>query len=74
MTHEQLEEEVCSILEQWLSPPSMPPTGDDMHPSAETFSGAHLGEGWEYNVIKKPKYFRFLIPDPSILHHQIVAP
>jgi hypothetical protein len=52
----------------------MLPAGDDMHPPAETFSGAHPGENWEYNVIKKPKYFRFLIPDPSILRRQIVAP
>jgi hypothetical protein len=73
ITHEQSEEEVCSDLEQWLSPPSMPPAGDDMHPLAETFSGAHPGEDWEYNAIKKPKYFRFLIPDPSILRRQIVA-
>jgi hypothetical protein len=74
MTHEQSEEEVCSVLEQWPSPPSMPPADNDMHPPAETFSGAHPGEDWEYNVIKKPKYFQFLIPDPSIPHHQIIAP
>jgi hypothetical protein len=74
MVHDQSEEEVSSILDQWPSLPSTPPAGDDMHPPAETFSGAHLGEDWEYNVIKKPKYFWFLIPDPSILHHQIVAP
>jgi hypothetical protein len=57
MTYKQSEEEVCSVLEQWLSPPSTPSTGDDMHPSAETFSGAYPGKGWEYNAIKKPKYF-----------------
>jgi hypothetical protein len=51
----------------------MPPAGDDMHPLAETFSGTHLGEGWEYNKITKPKYFRFLIPDLSIPRCQIVA-
>jgi hypothetical protein len=45
MTCEQSEEEVCSVLDQWLSPPSMPLAGDDMHPLAETFSGAHSGEG-----------------------------
>jgi hypothetical protein len=73
MTHEDLEEEVFSILDQWPSPPSMPPAGDDMHPPAETFSGAHPGEEWEYNKISKPKYFWFLIPDPSILCHQIIA-
>jgi hypothetical protein len=67
-------EEVCSILDQWPSPPSMPPAGDNMHPPAKTFSGACPGEEWKYNVIKKPKYFQFLIPDPSILHHQIIAP
>jgi hypothetical protein len=44
MTHEQSEEEVCSVLEQWLSLPSTPPAGDDMHPLAETFSGAHPGK------------------------------
>jgi hypothetical protein len=66
MMHEDLEEEVSSILDQWPSPPSMPPAGDDMHPLAETFSGAHLGEDWEYNKISKPKYFWFLISDPSI--------
>jgi hypothetical protein len=71
---EELEEKVCSILNQWPSPPSTPPAGDDMHLSVETFSGAHPGEEWEYNVIKKPKYFQFLIPDPSIPCHQIVAP
>jgi hypothetical protein len=32
MTCEQSEEEVCSVLEQWPSPPSIPPAGDDMHP------------------------------------------
>jgi hypothetical protein len=74
MTQEQSEEEVCSILEQWPSLPSMPPAGDNMHPPAETFSGAHPGEDWEYNKITKPKYFWFLISDPSILRHQIVAP
>jgi hypothetical protein len=74
MVHDQSEEEVSSILDQWPSPPSMPPAGDDMHPPAETFSGAHPGEGWEYNKITKPKYIQFLIPDPSILHRQIVAP
>jgi hypothetical protein len=74
MTCKQSEEEVCSVLEQWLSPPSMPPAGDDMHPPAETFSGTHPGEDWEYNKIIKPKYFWFLIPDPSILRHQIIAP
>jgi hypothetical protein len=52
----------------------MPPAGDDMHPLAETFSGTHPGENWEYNVIRKPKYFWFLIPDPSIPHRQIIAP
>jgi hypothetical protein len=25
-------------------------------------------------MIKKPKYFQFLIPDPSIPHRQIIAP
>jgi hypothetical protein len=74
MVRDQSEEEVFSILDQWPSLPSMPPAGDDMHPLAETFSGAHPGEGWEYNKITKPKYFWFLIPDPSIPHHQIVAP
>jgi hypothetical protein len=57
MTREQSEEEVCSVLDQWPSPPSTPPAGDDMHPPAETFSGAHPGKDWEYNAIKKPKYF-----------------
>jgi hypothetical protein len=74
MTCEQSEEEVCSVLDQWPSPPSMPPAGDDMHPPAETFSGAHPGEDWEYNAIKKPNYFWFLIPDPSIPCCQIIAP
>jgi hypothetical protein len=74
MVHDQSEEEVSSILDQWPSPPSMPPAGDDMHPPAETFSGARPGEDWEYNTISKPKYFCFLIPDPSIPCHQIVAP
>jgi hypothetical protein len=74
MTCKQSEEEVCSVLEQWPSPPSTPPAEDDMHPPAEMFSGAYPGEDWEYNMIKKPKYFRFLIPDPSILCHQIIAP
>jgi hypothetical protein len=74
MVHDQSEEEVSSILDQWPSPPSMPPAGDDMHLPAETFSGACPGEDWEYNAISKPKYFRFLIPDPSILRRQIVAP
>jgi hypothetical protein len=74
MTHEQSEEEVCSVLDQWPSPPSMPPAGDDMHPPAKTFSGAYPGENWEYNAIRNPKYFWFLIPDPSILRCQIIAP
>jgi hypothetical protein len=73
MTHED-SEEVFSILDQWPLLPSMPPAGDDMHPPAETFSGARLGEEWEYNKITKPKYFWFLIPDPSIPCHQIIAP
>jgi hypothetical protein len=46
---EESEEEVCSILDQWPSLPSTPPAGNDMHPSAETFSGACLGEEWKYN-------------------------
>jgi hypothetical protein len=71
---EESEEEVCSILDQWPLPPSTPPADDNMHPPVETFSSAHLGEEWEYNTIKKPKYFQFLIPDPSIPCHQIVAP
>jgi hypothetical protein len=74
ITRNQSEDKVCSVLEQWLSPSSMPPAGDDMHPPAETFSGAHPGEDWEYNKITKPKYFQFLIPDPSILRCQIIAP
>jgi hypothetical protein len=74
MVCDQSEEEVSSILDQWPSPPSTPPAGDDMHPPAETFSGTHLGKGWEYNKITKPKYFWFLIPDPSIPRCQIVAP
>src|SRR5437879_7464380 len=41
MTCDQSEEEVYSVLDQWLSPPSMLPAGDDMHPRAEPFSGAH---------------------------------
>jgi hypothetical protein len=73
MMHEE-SEEVSSILNQWPLPPSTPPAGDDMHPPVETFSGAHLGEDWEYNVIKKSKYFWFLIPDLSISCHQIIAP
>jgi hypothetical protein len=74
MTHKDSEEEVSSILDQWPLPPSMPSAGDDMHPPAETFSGTCSGEEWEYNKISKPKYFQFLIPDPSIPHCQIVAP
>src|SRR5437588_3198284 len=74
MVRDQSEGEVSSILDQWPSPPSTPPAGDDMHPPAETFSGARPGEEWEYNAISKPKYFRFLIPDPSIPRRQIVAP
>jgi hypothetical protein len=74
MTHEESEDEVSSILDQWPSLPSTPPAGDDMHPPAETFSGAHPGEDWEYNKITKPKYFQFLIPDPSILCCQIITP
>ena len=35
MMYEDLEEEVSSILDQWPSPPSMPPAGDDMHPPIE---------------------------------------
>jgi hypothetical protein len=74
MVRDQSEEEVSSILDQWPSPPSTPPAGHNMHPPAETFSGAHPGENWEYNAIRKLKYFQFLIPDPSILRCQIVAP
>jgi hypothetical protein len=57
MTHEDSEEEVSSILDQWPSPPSTPPAGDNMYPPAKTFSGACPGEEWEYNKISKPKYF-----------------
>jgi hypothetical protein len=59
---------------KWPSPPSMPPAGDDMHPPAKTFSGTRPEEEWEYNKISKSKYFQFLIPDPSILRCQIIAP
>jgi hypothetical protein len=52
----------------------MPPAGNDMHLLTEQFSGTHPGEEWEYNKISTPKYFWFLIPDPSILHCQIIAP
>jgi hypothetical protein len=45
-----------------------------MHPPAEEFSGAHPGNEWIYNATSAPKYFRFLIPDPSIPCRQIVAP
>jgi hypothetical protein len=51
-----------------------PPTGDDMHPLNEMFSGAYPGEEWKYNKVGSPKYFQFLIPDPSIPCHQIIAP
>jgi hypothetical protein len=71
---EDSEEEVSSILDQWPSLPSMPPAGNDMHPPTKQFSGAYPGEEWEYNKISAPKYFWFLIPDPSIPHCQIVAP
>jgi hypothetical protein len=74
MMHNDIEEEVSSILDQWPSLPSTPPAGDNMHPPAETFSGAHPREDWEYNKITKPKYFQFLISDPSIPHCQIVTP
>jgi hypothetical protein len=65
---------LCHSPESWPTPPSMPPAGDDMHPPAEEFSGAHPGNEWIYNATSAPKYFRFLIPDPSIPRRQIVAP
>jgi hypothetical protein len=65
---EDSEDEVSNTLDQWPSSLSMPPVGDDMHPLTEQFSGTHPGEEWEYNKISKPKYFQFLIPDPSIPH------
>ena len=72
---EESEEEVeNTLLDTWPSPPGMPPAGDDMHPPSEMFSGAHPGEEWQYNKIGTPKYFRFLIPDPSIPRCQIIAP
>jgi hypothetical protein len=71
---EDSEEEVDSTVDTWPTPPSMPPAGDDMHPPTECFSGAHPGDEWIYNKIGAPKYFRFLIPDPSIPRCQIVTP
>jgi hypothetical protein len=74
---EKSEEEVDStirLLDTWPSPPGMPPIGDDMHPSNEMFSGTHPGEEWKYNKVGSPKYFWFLIPDPSIPCCQIIAP
>jgi hypothetical protein len=71
---EDSEDEVSNTLDQWPSPSSMPPVGDDMHLPTKQFSGAHLGEDWEYNRISFYKYFQFLIPDPSIPCHQIVSP
>jgi hypothetical protein len=74
---EDSEEEVDStigLVDTWLTPPTMLPTGDDMHPPTECFSGAYLGDEWMYNKIDNPKYFRFLILDLSIPCHQIVTP
>ena len=45
-----------------------------MHPPQEVFSGACPEDGWHYNKIGSPKYFRFLIPDPAMPRRQIVAP
>ena len=74
---ENSKEEVDStigLVDIWPTLPSTPPAGDDMHPSTETFSGAHPGDEWIYNKIGTPKYFWFLILDLSISHRQIVAP
>jgi hypothetical protein len=41
---EDSKEEVFSILDQWLLPPSMPSAGDDIHLPTKQFSGTHPGE------------------------------
>jgi len=68
------EEAQTGIANGWPSPPSPPLKGTDMQPPIEEFSGAHPGHPWEYNTIGSPNYFRLLIPDPAMLHCQIVAP
>ena len=67
------EEEEIEAL-RWPTPPGMPPTGDDMHLPQEVFSGTCPEDGWHYNKIGSPKYFRFLIPDPAMPCRQIVTP
>jgi hypothetical protein len=61
-------------IDIWPSPPSTPVEGDDMYLSQELITGVHPGEGWHYNSIKHQDYYRFLIPDPAIPGHQVVAP
>jgi hypothetical protein len=61
-------------MDIWPSPLSTPVEGDDMHPPQELIAGVHSGKGWHYNSIKCWDYYRFLIPDPTIPGHQVVAP
>ena len=67
------EEEEIKVL-QWPMPPGMPPTSDNMHLPQEVFSGVCPKDGWHYNKIGSPKYFRFLIPDPAMPRRQIITP
>jgi hypothetical protein len=58
----------------WPSPPSIPVEGDDMYLPQELIAEVYPGKGWHYNSIKHWDYYRFLIPDPTIPGHQVVAP
>jgi diadenosine tetraphosphate (Ap4A) HIT family hydrolase len=45
-----------------------------MHPPQELIAGVYPGKGRHYNSIKHRDYYRFLIPDPAVPGHLVVAP
>jgi hypothetical protein len=61
------------LVNQWPTPPSTPPTGNEDKPPSWGICGEHPGPGWELNDPLTRNFYKFLIPDPYT-GHSVVAP
>ena len=73
-SEEEGEDAQVSFLDAWPSPPPSPIHGSSMCPPNIELSGENPGKPWIFNTIGSPNFLYILIPDPAMLHQQILAP
>ena len=71
---EEGEDTQVGFLDAWPSPPPSPIHGSSMHPPNIKLSRENPGKPWIFNTVGSPDFFHILIPDPAMLHQQILAP